>query len=169
MPQKKESLLGNVLSFFLRPTYIEEPIQKPIHKKIFDTLRVVALSAFFMVPFIIIIIILNAVFKLDTSNVLGDLIKTTPTSIIFLLLVIIAPLTEELTFRFGLRFTKFNVSISLSFIIIIFTDLLKLVLGNLKINIIPEWLFTVSNLYGIVSLLTFVFLASSIVSMLVVF
>ncbi len=160
MPEKKVSLLAAILSFLIKPAYSEDKNTKPLHLKFFDLIRVIAFTEIILVPFTILIALITLLFDYKSENhAVADFVLKSSPIVIILTGVILAPLIEELTFRLGLKFNKFNISISLSLLFLVALQIFSFPIPVL----ISENIINLGNLQGVVNMALLVTLISILI------
>ncbi len=115
---QQPSLLEKLFGFILKPQMLLDVPKNPWYLKMYDSIRLFCFFALFSILGIIINVIVTPFLGEEVKNVLDN---QEPLGIIgilllFLFLVIIAPLTEEIAFRQWLRPTPLNLSFGLVFL-----------------------------------------------------
>lgn len=122
---KNTSLISSLWSYVKKPDYNLAPIDEPFIKKLSDILKYWSLGivvAFF-------VSILSAAFLSnigvdDSQNVLQDFFANSSIFIVALIAFFVGPITEELTFRLGLRYSPYRLGFALVFILFLLFELL---------------------------------------------
>lgn len=113
----KESLLYKFFSFLKSPKY-SDPIRENFLHKILDSVRIYSFMYFLIIlSGIFISIALDAVNFENQDHSVIQFINNRHPLVIILLAIILGPLSEEITFRLGLKFSRFKISLSLAFLL----------------------------------------------------
>lgn len=149
------SLLARFFRYLRRPTYYINSPKKRFLEIIVELLRLFALLYLLALASGLLIYLVTSIFSYDfDQNSVVSLVQNAPIVVTFILAVIIAPITEELTFRLFLRYSPWKMALSLTFILIFSIDFLK----NYIFTNIPEWFLSIQYLLngmGILSYLIF--------------
>lgn len=141
---KNKSLIQQFLKYLARPR-IEVEEKPPLQIIIFNVVRLWALVFFLSLFFAMISnFVLGEVGYSEEDFAITKILVDFPTLLIFFLVVIWAPISEEIAFRLWLRFSPINWALGLSFLIF-FT------VSFLNFSFIPQNLFTFNSWLGISS------------------
>jgi hypothetical protein len=117
-------ILRSFSAFIRNPSSANEELLKPSKSLVLVILALVA---------IVLVSLLTSIVRyhlIENHEFLNDKLRSrvmTPGFSIYILVVLFAPIFEELAFRLGLRFSKLNIVISLSLVV---TEILKIILGH---------------------------------------
>jgi membrane protease YdiL (CAAX protease family) len=122
---KNTSLISSLWRYIKKPDYNLPPIEKSFKKKLGDILKYWSLG----IVFAFFSTILSAVFLSnigidDSQNVLQDIFVSNSAIVIVLIIFFVGPITEELTFRLGLRYSPYRFGFALVFISFLLFELL---------------------------------------------
>lgn len=121
----RDSLLRDFFSFLAKPDYDGQSIRKKLPGKLRDTFR--------LWSFGIVVaggLSLLASFFIDkagydpSQNTVIDLFFSQPFYVVILMVFVWAPVTEELTFRLGLKYSPYRLSFTAGFVIIVVASFL---------------------------------------------
>jgi len=152
----KQSLLGNLLSYLQHPSYYIKPIQKKAGVKFIDIFKLWSLGI--VVAIVLGIIIFKATqavgYNLAENSLVNQFLEK-PWYLIVFVIFIWAPITEELTFRMGLKYSPYRLSFTCAFLLVIILDILLRFSGDWFTNLI-NWLFNQTKYAGIIFYLCFI-------------
>ncbi len=142
---ESKSLLKNFISFLRHPQYYALS-NKSFLKKLSDVTRLIALMYLISIlaGILISFVVLSTGYDIGQNAVVG-LVETGPILTTVILGVFLAPLTEELTFRLGLRFSYKKLALALTFISITIFDLLRAYV----FTTLPDWILSIKNFLGL--------------------
>ncbi len=154
--EKQNSILISFFRFLTKPNYGIEVSRQKIRSKLWDVIRIWALFLTIAIVVGIFINIVLSIFEYDEQrHAVVDLLLNQPLYLVLLLSLVWAPLAEELTFRMGLKYSPFRLSFSIAFILIIFFGLLTEVWHGFAV-LLPEWIFSITQIWGIISFVFFI-------------
>ena len=121
---KNISLISALWNYTKKPDYNLAPIEKSFKNKLGDIIKYWSLGivvAFFAA--ILSAALLNNIGVDDSQNMLQDFFASSSVLMIVLIVFFIGPITEELTFRLGLRYSPYRFSFAFMFILLILFEL----------------------------------------------
>jgi hypothetical protein len=125
---KPESLLQQLLSYLKKPNIKSQDTEQPsltFIQKVFNVIRLWGIEITFTMILGIILSVVLAIAKYDNSqHAISQLFESSSFWLVILLGGIYAPLTEELTFRLGLKYSPFRLSISITLLLSMMLQLL---------------------------------------------
>ena len=141
------SLLERLWSFILKPT-LTMPIPKPgFWVSLWDSLRLFCFFLLFSILGVVVNILVSPFFGEGLENQVTDLLVQTQgdrwLSLIFLFvfLVVLAPVMEEIAFRQWLVPTRWNLALGLTFLLYYVDSLISVALPKLSLTNFLGWIF----------------------------
>ena len=161
-------LLSSLLKYIRRPKYDLVSVTGSFKSKLSDMMQYWSLGV--VVAFLSVM--LSAIFLSnigvdDSQNVLEDFFNNGSIFVIVLVVFFVGPITEELTFRLGLRFSPFRFGFALVFVLLLLLEVLMAVnmqLNDIFGNIILHLGTTYFLILSLFLIIVFGFLFSYIVS-----
>jgi len=122
---KKESLIGSLFKFIKKPDYFISESTDSFWGKLWDMFRLWSLCVVIAIPISYLIVISLGKFGYDQSqHAVVTLFRESPFFVLLFMVLIWAPTTEELTFRLGLRFSPYRLSLSAAFLFFVLLSIL---------------------------------------------
>ncbi|MFA4881127.1 MAG: hypothetical protein WC650_05950 [Candidatus Doudnabacteria bacterium] len=155
------SLLASFLHFALHPNYQIRLIQKKTRAKFWDVFKLWSFAILIvMVLGIAIAILLNLAGYDEKNHLLTQFILEKKIFLLFLFAAFWAPLTEEMTFRLGLRYSPYKLGFSLIFLLMLVCDYLF----SRVFKFFPPWVFDLTSWRGLVCYLSLVLIIGFLLS-----
>jgi len=122
---KNTSLLSSLWNYVKKPDYNISPVEKSFKEKLGDIIAYWSLGivvAFFAA--ILSAALLSNVGVDDSQNILQDFFTNSSVIVIVLIVFFVGPITEELIFRLGLRYSPYRFGFTLVFVLLLLFELL---------------------------------------------
>jgi hypothetical protein len=130
----KKNILSSLFAYLLRPDYFFYFKEKGFFAKAFDILRLWSLGIVVAIFFAYISSLFMESAGLDsTQNLLEDFFNESRVLEIIVLALFWGPISEELTFRLGLRYSPLNFSFFLSFVFLFILEIIYAQIPSLEV------------------------------------
>ncbi|MBD3300651.1 MAG: CPBP family intramembrane metalloprotease [Candidatus Moranbacteria bacterium] len=125
-PKLKIPLVTDLIYYCISPKYLKKPKKIKISKKIWHMFRLwgIAITAAIITGSIITFILQKIQYDSGNHSITDLIIRQSPL-LIFLLAVVWAPITEEITFRLFLKYSPYRLGFSLTFLILMLLQLME--------------------------------------------
>lgn len=151
-----KSLLSSIFSYLINPSYDIKPSQQKALTKFKDIFKLWSFSFFItLILGLVASFIISATgYNIVEHSAVVEFLQK-PWYLVIFFIFLWAPLTEELTFRLGLKFSPYRLSFTIAFLALVFLNIIFLIFSGL-LQLLADWLFNFTKIAGLIFYFSFV-------------